>query len=438
MKNLIVAMTILCLVQPASATGQSCGALFASPTYVRFVGETGADIEVSDRLTFEVMRQVAERTESHQDTVLGWLDSIKQSQMEFPLNALEHSALLYIIKSGIFDDYPDPQVQQSLHDSLSMSYLHLTGHSLADGQWLTPLPRKVLVDAGERVTVFHDSLFEGSDGKPKPGLTTRLRRIVNRVSPMTVVTTILSVAAMCFETTRGVFAGGLIGLAGAAFNEDLIHLGVGHAEKVTTLKFRKFGVVGRFLEQITLAHKLHHTIAAEDFGAAVLTPEQKARADKTLTKLVENLTLERMQEKNPDVSADDLKLRSEFGNEVERLVTAIKKSGYGVDGTWRGAAGMLAAATPYYLLNFALYAATGSPEFLISSQVSLTVMILQSLYSHWYLHYRPEDDPTIQTNPIQTFYMNTYLGRQARRLHFTHHELPYKSDRTANGDIMAG
>lgn len=395
--------------------------------------ERALDPEYNERLGIEVIRQVNLRRQESQDTVLGWMDSIKQNQRTQPLTVLEHAALLYILQSDIFDD---PDVILNLKEGIDISYRHLSGDSNASETWNKRLPVNTLSAATLRGRLFYEAVLQEQEAEPKPSLRSRIGRHLNITNTMTVL---LGVATLSFDLGREVFAGALVGLTQAAFTEFLIHIGVGHADRDVANQFHKFGRVGRFLGEVNLAHKLHHTVVSQDFGAAVLTDEQKARADVTLQKLAESLVASRIAYKHPEWSKDDIQSSPEFATEVDRIVGNTRRGNYGINGTFKGALGMLAAATPYYLLNWALYAATGSEAFFFSANATMTFMILQSLYSHWYLHYRPEDDPNANTTRLQMWYLTKFpIGKLAQRLHFVHHHLPFSYGRTKNGNIMAG
>ncbi len=383
------------------------------------------DVE-NEKLTIEVMHQVVQRKKLNDDTIAGWLRSIHRSQEQHPLNLLEYSALLFIGKSGIFDNYADPEIKTQLAAGIATAEKNMTPEKIGTSSF--------------RGRLFYDAVIRESEEPPQKNWLQKtvgaVRRNINIVS---VVTTLVGAALLSFEPGRYIFAGGLIGLAQASLNEYMVHIGIGHAPRAVYGKFRYFGKAGRFMEQVTLAHKLHHTVVSDNFGAATLTPEQIVRAEKTLRKLTENLVMERMQAEYPELNTAVIAEKTDYKAEVERIIAATRKGNYGVNGTFAGATSMLVTAAPFYLLNYALYAATGSLEFLISSNISLMFMIVQSVYSHWYLHYKPSPETDSLTSRFQMWYLqNTPFGRLAQRLHFTHHEMPYAYDRTSNGVIMAG
>lgn len=434
---------IAALARPTSAlaAGPSCADLFRGPSLLAAVARQSVDPAQNEKLVLEVMRQTADQRRRNTDTVEGWLRSLETSQREQPLNVLEYTALLFIKNSGIFSADPGPAAL--LEASLRTAHRNLTGNDFTGDIMRDVLPGKLLQDAGYRATQFYGAVLRETKAQQKvePSLLNRLKTaklaVAAHLNIVNVLTVLTTAAALSFGVGREIFAGALIGLTQASMNEWLVHIGIGHAPKALYNKFRSMGKLGGFLEEITLAHKLHHTVVADAFGTAELTPAQKARAEKTLRKLAENLVLDRMASAEPEKSRADLEASPEFARQVEVVIEGVRGGGYGVNGTKLGAASMMASATPFYLLNFALYAATGSEAFLVTSQLSMTAMIIQSVYSHWYLHYQPKPGDETTLSRLQIHYVTrTWIGRIAQQLHYRHHELPYMGNK--NGVIMGG
>jgi len=390
------------------------------------------DASALESLAVEIMRQTDEHERNGTDTVLGWLKSIRDSEAEHPLTVMEHVALVFILKKGIFANHEDPQVLETLTQSIRLSYKNLAKVELEPGHETDALPASVMRESSLASLIFHDTIV-------KPTIQTQARQQVGPMNFFNTVSVLISAVAIAFEPGRAILAGGLVGLTEASINEYMIHIGIGHASKDTAKSWRRFGKIGEFAEQIAIAHKLHHTVVAAYYGAANLPPEQQAMAERTMRKLTENLVLDRMKDKYPDLSVADIKALPEYQRKVDHLLEATRKGNYGINGTFAGATAMLATAAPFWILNYGLYVLTGSHAFLDSVDMSLAFWILQSLYSHWYLHLAPQDENMPDVNPFQLYYVkHTWMGQLARRLHFTHHDLPYDGDRTANGVIMAG
>lgn len=397
------------------------------------------DAKNIENLTMTVMKLTAERTAEGKDNIVGWISALRSTQEKVPLNSLEHTALLYIYSSRVFEDMP--AVQSILQQSIQRSYLNLTGKALANNQLMMPLPLKVLESSGPNTKLFHDAVFSKHKDQisKEASLKLKFKKVIQHASLANVMMTLVTALAMCTQTGREIYLGLFVGLIQASLNEHMDHIGIGHAPKLVTKFFRKSGKAGSFLEEITLAHQLHHSIVSDNFGAVILTPEQKARAEATLSRLVTSLITDRLKNKNPDLDKEQIQSLPEFSSEVDRMTRELRNGNYGINGTLAGATGMLVTASPFYFLNLALYAGTGSQAFLISSTISMTVMILQSLYSHRYLHIKPEDKDLAGGNRFQQWYVNeSFLGQLQQRLHFTHHEMPYSYSGTRNGAIMAG
>jgi hypothetical protein len=433
--SVIILTTILCFNSTAAASAALCRSIFKEGNPSEQIIRNVMDHQANERLTVKVMELVTKQRQENADTVKGWIESLQSTIEQTPPNVLEHSALMFIYNSRLFAE--QPEAQQILERSLELSYRNLSGRSISRDEWKNPLPRNVVEASGETSKVFHEAVFREAAALRPKGFFGRLRDRIRGDNCVTTVTTLLATAGMFFESTRP-YSALLIGLAEASLNEHLIHIGIGHANSRMTKAFRRFGRAGQFAEQVTLAHRLHHAIVKQNYGAVVLTPAQKDMAEKTLLKFSQKLVLDRIQEREPNRSVEDIEASPEYVSEVNRIVTATRRGNYGINGTKAGALSMLATNTPWYLLNFALYAATGSEAFLVTANASLTVMTLQSLYSHRYLHIRPSERVQVQTNWLQNLYMKSPFGRLQQRLHFVHHESQYAIEDTKNGAIMAG
>jgi hypothetical protein len=401
------------------------------------------DEAANERLTVEVMKMVADHRRNNRDSIEGWLNSLRETASLKPLNVLEHSALVYVYQNRILHDLTTPEILRSLEDTLAQSYSRLTGKSASGNGWQSPLPRSVVRKSGETSKIFHDAVFAeiAANSPAKSGLKGwygQIRKYAGSEKAVTSVISLLAIGGMFFDSTRP-YSGLLFGLAQASLNEHFIHIGVGHANTPLVRAFRKYGgKAGQFAEEIAMTHKLHHQIVKKNYGAVVLTPEQTEVAESALSKLSQALVRDRMIERLPEKSVTEIEAMPEFKSEVNRIITSTRNGNYGINGTWKGATSMMVTNAPWYLLNFALYRATGSEAFLITSNMTLGIMTLQSLYSHRYLHINPSDQAKVSTNWLQNMYMKSPLGRLQQRLHFVHHESPYPMESTQNGAIMAG
>ena len=398
------------------------------------------DAKANERLTLEVMKLIALRRSKNQDTVLGWIRGIQERQALQPLNVLEHSALVFVYRSELFTGPQSETIYRELEANISMSYQHLTGTKASLEIELGPLPVRVVNRSGSVASLFHDAVFrDTTPAEKRPNVLSRsFREIKKHFNITNVMTTILGAAMFCSDSGRSVLAGLLVGLSQASLNEYMIHIGVGHANEAITAAFHKMGTPGKFAEEITLAYRVHHAVVGFDFGSAEMTAEQKDKANKIVRVMAEDLILNRMLRQAPEKSAAEIRASQEFRDTSEALVATIVRGNYGVNGTVKGAIAMLVTASPLYIMNFAIYAGTKDPAYLVSSNIALTTMILQSLYSHWYLHYREGDPTAKKLNAFQMWYVNdSPLGQLAQRLHFAHHETPFPIGSTKNGVIMA-
>lgn len=410
-----------------------------------------------ETLALEAMRLIEKRESESENSILGWLRWIEQHMEGNSIHPAEYVALLFIHNSEVFKSYHDPSADSILTSSLLKGFHQLTGKKTDQIQ---SLPTSVLNKMSLKVNLLHRAVVAQSSGDQRRQ--TRwgaARQLMSTFSPKSLVNVsivTLSAVSMLFEPGRSLFFGGLVGLAQASINEWNIHLGIGHAPNWIRNLALRTGGPGRYAREINLSHRVHHAIVAGDYGAAVMTDEQTEQANEVLKRLAIVHVKEEWShygnvQKLPndlsdvgvevlpyqDMSIEELMQISEFQTRVETLVESIKEGNYGINGTFNGAKWMLITASPFYLANLAYAAATGDIFFLVGSTVSLTAFVLQSLYSHRYMHIRPEDTNKTETNKFQLWYMNTAVGKLQTILHYVHHDMPFRFDLTGNGVIMA-
>lgn len=425
--NIFFSITIIAFAGKANAV--SCNGIFNQTSPESFAI---LDRSAADRLAIETIRLVHYKRQNGQDTAKGWVQEITQIQKNRPLSIVEHSTILYLLKNKLFSEAESVHLLQSLQKVMSQSFHHLTGKiSTGDSIEANTLPDSVMKNATTKERLVHDAVVASKNINRYVSMAKRVLTLKN-----TVYTLALG-AALSFQTGREIFAGALLGLAGASFNEYLIHVGIGHASDSLKKKFRKLGNVGHVMEEVTLAHRLHHMIVSRYFGAAVLPKDLEAKATKQLRNLSEDLVLDRLQEQFPERTKDEIRQSEDYRLLVDKLENEVKSGNFGVNGTHYGTVTMLASATPFFLLNGLAYHLTGSPEILASSMVSLTFFIVQSLYSHRYMHIRPEDMDQTPSSRFMRWYIRSPIGQLQTRLHYVHHGSHMEAKSTQNGVIMA-
>jgi hypothetical protein len=218
------------------------------------------------------------------------------------------------------------------------------------------------------------------------------------------------------------FAVGLFLLA--SFTEALTHRQVGHTGRKMGRFFKRLGKRGEALEEISLAHKLHHIKVAQEFNVSFQDETYHHQFDRLARNFFLRLTEERA--------------RSVESKEVERLFTNYQNSGYGVDATLKGSIRMILAAMPFYLLLLGVGISFQVPVFLASSLFFGTFFILQSVYSHRYLHMNKQEmhSGLHETTGFMRWFMSTRMAQFQQRLHFVHHQ--YHLLEEYNDVIMVG
>lgn len=419
-------------------------------TELREVSRLLLEPKALEERAYRLLEIVAAKRERHVEDTLSWLTSLRESQLEKPLSVLEHAALTYVFHSRIFESHSNTQAQTLVREGLTQSWETLTGRSFPKSGQLPRLPHSVLRKASPEARIFERAAFE-LNNRPKQlrvdlregvadHIKERMIRWADRV-PLTfasVLTTMLTLALAFHHLGREIIAGTLVGLAGASLNEYLIHIGVGHAPEGIKRAFRRFGIAGKFAEEITLAHQVHHVKISRDFGDSFKSESERLKVDRILVLKARELVMSREEFAS--------KSRREIDAEAERVAASIRTGNYGVDGTTKGAIGMYITATPMIFFNTLVAATMGSQAFFASSMLSLFGFITQSLYSHRYLHMRPHEIAAVETSWKDAstwldislkWYMTTPIAWLQQRLHFTHHKSEWDYEKTSNGVIMA-
>ena len=102
-------------------------------------------------------------------------------------------------------------------------------------------------------------------------------------------------------------------------------------------------------------------------------------------------------------------------------------------------------ASPFFVLNIMLSylfpTSLAQVIFVLASCFFLSGFIIQSMYSHRYLHFTTEDLAHPQnagsTTSFMRWFMTTSLGQLQTRRHYRHHQEKYDYQRTVNGVIMS-
>ncbi len=234
----------------------------------------------------------------------------------------------------------------------------------------------------------------------------------------------LSIILMFFPFGRQFLAGSAVGLfLIASFNESMAHRMVGHTSPRTEKLFKKLGAVGKLLQIISQAHQLHHFKVSREFCYRFKSDIFKVQFEKVAETKYQRLAI-KIQAKNPS-------------QEGARLYQIFLDRGYGVHGTTTGSTLMLIGAIPWLAIAYGVGAYFQAPAFAISAFVVGNFFVLQSLFSHRYLHMNREEILANQhTTWFMRWYMTTRPAQFQQRLHFVHHQ--YHHLEAWNDVIMVG
>lgn len=402
-----------------------CSDLFSSP--VRVKGER----EFNESSLTKILDAVFKKQDSGVRTLEQWVGEIHKEASSTSLR--EHMALILVREMGLLEGSSARELDAAIRES----YVHHTGVEPRD---LKRLPPGLVKSASEIDKAFYlavqTKIATGEKIPLRRKIADKIATLRESLTVTKAVSLLLATAAMVYEpNARGVIAGSLIGLAQAGLIEYTIHLGIGHASTKMLERLRKIGPLGDFMEEVRLEHQLHHQLVSMDFRMAVLSPEQLQKADEITTKLMRRLLIERAKRKNPALTDEQIVSAEGFDALLARKVKAVADANYGMDSSLPASIKMLVSGTHYYIANTAIFAATGDVGYFIASNAVMSFMTVQSIYSHYYMHYYPEFRSTEGRSRLMVAFLNTPLGQQARRRHIEHHMDRFVG--AGNGNIMA-
>ncbi len=349
----------------------------------------------------------------------------------------------------------------SVQEHLTLLYMQRLGYaveallirswkSLTDEAWfagadeLPLLPKRVLARESLETVAFYEAAYYRGRQQPIFAKLTLGERwfstVVSRITGSSWWTLDMGIFALLacalFMTSIGrqLLLGGIIGLVEASVIEYISHLGLCHASSQLALRYRdRLGRLGRFIEEINLAHKVHHFKMLTDFRADFSDEVTRQRVEKYLVLNAQAIV--------SGWVAAGYTPRENQEKEVARIVMEIRHAGYGVYGTRTGVLAENILGIPFYLLNFALFLHFGGSAFLVTSFVCLGSLVGLSMYSHRYLHMTDEDveRATEQglTTALMRWYSRTPVARLQARRHYRHHHESFDYSKAVNGGVMS-
>ena len=419
--------------------------------------EPAAEKLKRDAHSFAVIEAVSRKklSEFELKMVETWFESLFTRNLKF--SVLEHSILLLMRQQNYPSQFLSPRNQELFALALEVSWDHLTAGTSAprwprEAERLTSsipyLPSSVFKTAGEESRVVYDTLFFSNHrqhllfdriSRPHHRFLEMKNRLVSSAfyNQQTLIFLLVLGPMIFIAGLREIVLGFVIGMMGASINEYAVHLGIGHSSAELAKSFRKFRYFGLFAEEINLAHRVHHCKMVGDFRADFTNEKVRERVDAYLAVEAEKLVRSRVQ--------DRFYAEGNAPKETARIISEIKSGGYGVDGTLAGCIAMNVIATPFFALNILLSnifpTILTQVIFILASCFFLSGFIIQSMYSHRYLHFTQEDlnhpQNADSTTSFMRWFMTTSLGQLQTRRHYRHHQEKYDYQRTVNGVIMS-
>ena len=321
-----------------------------------------------------------------QEEVRAWCARIRADQAEGrPLPVMGHTALTYILRSGFFDDYPDPAIKPQVEASLAESWKALTGKVPED--LLTRLPRAVLRTASRESRAFHAAAFQSERPRDARRDAALGKDYVPEVKDAVMGLGLLAIAFT--ETGSAVLGGALLGAAVVTLAESFLHKNLAHPTPAQKKLYEKWPWLGRQILDAAYGHAtVHHVKTFKSYVKQFESEDQKAKLDAELQKM---------------------------GKVGERLMA----ENYGVSLDAAGVLRFLAPIAPVYV---ALMWTLGlGPAAIAGMLVPAALYPLASKVMHPYLH-MPKEEAMQKAGPLARWLLGTRYVEMVSRLHYGHHK----------------
>lgn len=329
--------------------------------------------------------------------IVNWIGFIAaQQQSGKKLNVLEHTALMFFLRSNLFEE--QPLIQKNLQDILRNSWKDLTGLPVNNEQLTERLPNHVLKNATRTQRAFHLSAFyENKPGGFKAAVAFG-KDYIPEGKDAAMAISALAFALMTPSVPLNFIASTLLGfVAGSGVgstSESYIHKLIGHARenKATWLeKAKNWGPFGKMLENTNFGHEIvHHgltytTSYVRQFDSTV----QKDRVDSILKTM------------GP---AGDAHIKRRYGLETSRGLLGF---------FW-----YVAPPTPIYLAM--AWALGMGPAACTGLAAGALLAPAATLYLHSYLHLSHQEAQQ-QAGPLMRWLLRTRCAQMIWRQHYVHH-----------------
>ena len=355
-----------------------------------------------------------------------WFNQIQARQASgSPLTLMEHTALTFVLKEGIFDEDPDPTLLGDLRSSLKESWFHFTNREVAEENMLGRLPDSVLARGTRDEILFHQALFH--DGPL--GFLGSMRNLARDYIPQPKdVMYVLLLGSMLFSRTGSeVLAGALEGYALNTFVEHTFHRYFGHASQKTLAFFDRTGWLGKTVRKIAFSHTaVHHGSYGNNYveqfaprdlsdpGAELMRESRKARMDIMIHARGD--------------ATERAVLGSDYGNRLSNpLFDALTVMPFSA---------AMALFTNFIAAKFGVHL---GPAFDVAAVASSVLFVPASFYLHPYLH-KTRAKAVEAAGPYMKRFLSTWYVAWIARSHFAHHDEGGKNNQnlTAGADFIFG
>ena len=226
------------------------------------------DLHATEKDAIAAMNSLLPKNiEQYQQAYVDWFQKIRDHQQSGqPISVMEHSAIVFALRSGIDDGLISPEMRLEMQAVLRKSWKNLTGRDVADSQLLDRLPRSVLRDTTTKARLFNQAIYH----EGPLGFLGSIKTLAQDYVPdaKDLAYSLMLSSAMFSETGAQALGGMTEGYAVVSTLEYLVHRFIGHASAETAEALKNSGAVGKALWQIRYNHALHHAAFAHDFTEA--------------------------------------------------------------------------------------------------------------------------------------------------------------------------
>ncbi len=176
----------------------------------------------------------------------------------------EHIALSYLLRSGLFDKFPNTHIEERLKSALSLSWTHLTGKTVAEDKLLGRLPRMILAKSSRENQILHSASFQIADLETNRAPFAFGKDYIPKMKDLWAGVILTGIAFTSLG--RQLIGRAILASFIATAAEYSIHRYIGHAPAKFVALFKKAGHFGVIMKRSFMSHIIHHRLANTNYS----------------------------------------------------------------------------------------------------------------------------------------------------------------------------